>query len=79
MKKSKTVLACGSSSEIAVPTLRKLFIEVFAISVYMYKQPTTHCIHSLLERAYANSVVNNDIDRIIDIFGGRNGRDSYFF
>ena len=30
-----------------------------------------------LERAYANSVVNNDIDRIIDI--RRNGRDSYFF
>ena len=25
-----------------------------------------------IERAYANSVVNNDIDRIIDIFGRRN-------
>ena len=24
-------------------------------------------------------VVNNDMDRIIDIFGRRNGRDSYFF
>ena len=32
-----------------------------------------------IERAYANSVVNNDMDRIIDIFGRRNGRDSYFF
>ena len=31
------------------------------------------------EREYANSVVNKDIDRIIDIFGCRNGRDSYFF
>ena len=31
------------------------------------------------EREYANSVVNNDIDRTIDIFGRRNGRDSYFF
>ena len=31
-----------------------------------------------IERAYANSVVNNDMDRIIDIFGRRNGRDSYF-
>ena len=29
------------------------------------------------ERAYANSVVKNDMDRIIDIFGI--GRDSYFF
>ena len=26
-----------------------------------------------------NSVVNNDMDRIIDIFGRRNGRDSHFF
>ena len=32
-----------------------------------------------IERAYANSVVNNDMDRIIDIFGRRNGRDGYFF
>ena len=32
-----------------------------------------------IQRAYANSVVNNDIDRIIDIFGRRIGRDSYFF
>ena len=32
-----------------------------------------------IERAYANCVVNNDMDRIIDIFGRRNGRDSYFF
>ena len=32
-----------------------------------------------IERAYANSVVNNDMDRIIDTFGRRNGRDSYFF
>lgn len=32
-----------------------------------------------IERAYANSVVNNDMDHIIDIFGRRNGRDSYFF
>ena len=32
-----------------------------------------------IERAYANSVVNNDMDRIIDIFGPRNWRDSYFF
>ena len=32
-----------------------------------------------IERAYANSVVNNDMDRVTDIFGRRNGRDSYFF
>ena len=31
------------------------------------------------EKEYVNSVVNNDIDRTIDFFGRRNGRDSYFF
>ena len=32
-----------------------------------------------IEKPYANSVVNNDMGRVIDIFGRRNGRDSYFF
>jgi len=32
-----------------------------------------------IERAYANFVLENDIERIIDIFGSRTGRDSYFF
>ena len=32
-----------------------------------------------IERAYANSVLSNDMDHIIDIFGRRNGRDSSFF
>ena len=31
------------------------------------------------EREYAKSVVKKDMDHIIDIFGRRNGRDSYFF
>ena len=31
------------------------------------------------ERTYANAVVNNDKGRVIDIFGRRNGRDSYLF
>ena len=30
-------------------------------------------------RTYANSVVNNDMGRVIDIFGRGNRRDSYFF
>jgi len=31
------------------------------------------------ERAYANFVLENDIERIIDIFGSPTGRESYFF
>ena len=29
-----------------------------------------------MEREFTNSVVNNDIDQVIDIFGGWEGRDS---
>ena len=32
-----------------------------------------------IEKPFANSVVNNDMGRVIDIFGRRNGRNSYFF
>ena len=32
-----------------------------------------------IEGEYANSVVNSNVDRPIDIFGRRNGRDSYLF
>ena len=32
-----------------------------------------------IERAYANFVLENEIARIIDIFGSRTGRDIYFF
>ena len=31
------------------------------------------------ERLYANSVVNNGMNHIIDIFSHQNGRDSYLF
>ena len=34
---------------------------------------------AIIERAYATSVVNTDIDRINEIFRRRNGRYSYFF
>ena len=30
-------------------------------------------------RAHANFVLENEMERIIDIFGSRTGRDSYFF
>ena len=31
-----------------------------------------------IERAYANFILENDIERIIDIFGSSTGRDSYY-
>jgi len=32
-----------------------------------------------IERAHANFVLENEMERIIDNFGSRTGRDSYFF
>jgi len=32
-----------------------------------------------IERAHANFVLENEMQRIIDIFGSRTGRDSSFF
>jgi hypothetical protein len=32
-----------------------------------------------VERAYANSTLKNDMEKIIDIFGQRRNRKSYFF
>ncbi|CAB4020115.1 zinc finger MYM-type 1-like [Paramuricea clavata] len=32
-----------------------------------------------IERAYANPTIKNDMVKIIDTFGRRNGRNSYFF
>ena len=45
----------------------------------MGQQRVSNIALTNIERAYANSVVNNYLDRIIDIFTRRNGRDSYFF
>ena len=45
----------------------------------MGQQRVSNIVVINMERAYANSVVNNDMDRIIDTFGRRNGKDSYFF
>jgi len=32
-----------------------------------------------IERAHVNFVLENEMERIIDIFGSRTGRGSYFF
>ena len=67
------ILATSCSAERSFSALRRL---------KTYLRSTMGQQHVTLiniERAYVNSVVNNDMDRIIDIFGRRNGRDSYFF
>ena len=47
------------------------------------RSTTAQCVRNIalinIEREYANFVVNNDMNRIIDIFGRQNSKDSYFF
>ena len=68
--------ATSCSAERSFSTLRRL--KTYLRST-MGQQRVSNIALINIERAYANSVVNNDMDRIIDIFGRRNGRDSYFF
>ena len=44
----------------------------------MGKQRVSNIALINTEEEYANSVVSSDVKRIIDIFGRRNGRHSYF-
>ena len=46
------------------------------LKTYLHSIMGQKCVSNL---SYAYSVVNNDMDRIIDIFGCRNVRDNYFF
>jgi len=68
--------ATSCSAERSFSALRRL--KTYLRST-MGQQRVSNIALINIERAYANSVVNNDMDRIIDIFGRRNGRDSYFF
>ena len=59
------------------------FFKVLRLKTYlcstMAQQRVSNIALINIEREYANSVLNNDIDRTIDIFGRRNGRKNYFF
>ena len=68
--------ATSCSAERSFSALRRL--KTYLCST-MGQQRVSNIALINIERAYANSVVNNDMDRIIDIFGRRNRRDSYFF
>ena len=68
--------ATSCSAERSFSALRRL--KTYLRST-MGQQRVSNIALINIERAYANSVVSNDMDRSIDIFGRRNGRDSYFF
>ena len=68
--------ATSCSAERSFSALRRLKNYIRST---MGQQRVSNITFINIERAYVNSVVNNDMDRIIDIFGRRNGRDSHFF
>ena len=69
--------ATSCSAERSFSALRRL--KTYLPRSTMGQQRVSNIALINIERAYVNSVVNNDTDRIIDIFGRQNGRDSYFF
>ena len=58
---------------------KRSFSALRRLKTYLRSTMGQHIALNNIERAYPNSGVSNDMDRIIDIFGLRNGRDSYFF
>ena len=68
--------ATSCSAERSFSALRRL--KTYLRST-MGQQRVSNIALINIERAYANSVVSNDMDHIIGIFGRRNGRDSSFF
>ena len=70
------IRATSCSAERSFSALRRL--KTYLRST-MGQQRVSNIALINIERAYANSVVRNDMDPIIDILGRRNGRDSYFF
>ena len=67
--------ATSCSAERSFSALR--ILKTYLRSTMGQQRVSNIAIH--IEKAYANFVLENDIERIIDIFGSRTGRDSYFF
>ena len=71
-----TIPATSSSAERSFSALRHL-------KTYLRRTMGQKRLNSIslinVERAYANSALKNDMEKIIDIFGQRHNRQSYFF
>ena len=63
---------------VHVVSFKVLRLKTYLLST-MRQQRVINIALFNIEREYADSVLNNDIDRTIDIFGRRNGRNNYFF
>ena len=71
-----TIPAISCSAELSFSALRQLKTYLHST---MGQQRTSNIALINTERLYANSVVNNGMNHIIDIFSHQNGRDSYLF
>ena len=77
------ILFWKTSIPTCLRTTLRAFIALQRVETYrrstMGQQRVSNIALIKTERAYANAVVNNDMDRIIDIFGRQNGKEGYFF
>ena len=70
--------ATSCSAERSFSALRRPILKTYLRST-MGQQRVSNIASIHIERAYANFILENEIEHIIDIFGSRTGRDSYFF
>ena len=71
-----TIPATSCSAERSFSALRRL--KTYLRSTMGQKRLNSIALINV-ERAYANSALKNDMEKIIDIFGQRRNRQSYFF
>ena len=71
-----TIPATSCSAERSFSALRRL--KTYLRSTMGQKRLNSTALINV-ERAYANSALKNDMEKIIDIFGQRHNRQSYFF
>ena len=71
-----TIPATSCSAERSFSALRR--IKTFLRSTMGHERLSSFAVINI-ERKYANKTMQNDMQRIIDIFGSRSNRFSYFF
>ena len=71
-----TIPATSCSAERSFSALRR--IKTFLRSTMRQDRLSSIAV-IYIERKYANKTMQNDMQRIIDIFGSRSNRSSYFF
>jgi hypothetical protein len=80
---AETILASILATSCTAERSFRRFSGLRSVKTYLRSTMIEERLNSIavinIERAYANRTIKNDMVKIIDTFGRRNGRNSYFF